>query len=559
MKNIQANLQWIIVIGIIIVLNLILSSYFLRIDLTREGRYSLSSLTKETVRNFTHPVLVSVYLEGEFPPNVREFQDAIRTTLLEMKQYAGDDLQFQFIDPSENPELQKALVDRGLSPIPIRVRVSATETRTNQMWPILEVYANEREIMVDLVKGASVMTTEGPNINFAKAEADLEYKITSALRKLNQEQGGVIAFLQGHGELPPDSVPELVTEISNNYNLFTFDLKKVPDYSISPTVDVLVILQPTQPFSERDKYEIDQYLMRGGSILWILDNQVVDLSLYRNQSTLTELRELNLDDMFFRYGFKLNYDLVQDLECEPTEIVMPGPSGRVSFESRKWIFYPMMLQFPDHPIARNVDAALMRYANSIDTFSLPGTKRSVFLKSSALSRTVQGKQFIDITNYLQNSPPMELFNKKEGAITGLLVEGVFQSLFNGRQAPMDSIISKPPTATFGPQNNPAYPGAMAIISDGEFAQGKKFRNRRGFIPYDNKTLILNAIDYLSGDKALTDIRSKEVGVRRINREKAARFPELLRLVNLVIPVLIVVIFGFVRFYLRRRRNLGKKV
>lgn len=559
MKNIQANLQWIIVIGIIIVLNLILSSYFLRVDLTKEGRYSLSPLTKETVKNFTHPVLVSVYLEGEFPPNVRAFQEAIRTTLLEMKQYAGDDLQFQFIDPSENPELQQTLVEKGLSPIPIRVRVSATETRTNQMWPILEVYANEREIFVDLVKGASVMTTQGPNINFSKAEADLEYKITSAMRKLNQERGGVIAFLQGHGELPPDSVPELVTEISNNYNLFTFDLAKVPDYSISPTVDVLVILQPTQLFSERDKYEIDQYLMRGGSILWIIDNQLVDLSLYRNQSTLTELRELNLDDMFFKYGFKLNYDLVQDLECETTEIVVPGPSGRVSFESRKWLFFPMMLQFPDHPIARNVDATLMRYANSMDTFPLPGTRKSVFMNTSRLSRTVQGKQFIDISNYLENTPPENLFNKPEGLITGLLAEGVFKSLFSGRQAPTDSIAPNLPTATFGPENNPAYPGALAIISDGEFAQGKKFRNRRGFIPYDNKTLILNAIDYLSGDKALTDIRSKEVGVRRINRDKATRFPQLLRVVNLVLPVLIVVIFGFLRFYLRRRKNMRRKL
>ncbi|MCI4667015.1 MAG: gliding motility-associated ABC transporter substrate-binding protein GldG [Bacteroidia bacterium] len=558
MKNIQANLQWIIIIGIIVILNLILSNFFFRIDLTKEGRYSLSPLTKETVKEFTHPVLVSIYLEGEFPPNVREFQDAIRTTLLEMKQYAGDDLQFQFIDPTENPELQKSLVDRGLSPIPIRVRVSASEIRTNQMWPVLEVFSNEREIFVDLVKGASVMTTQGPNINFAKAEADLEYKITSAMRKLNQKRGGVVAFLQGHGELPPDSIPELVTEITNNYNLFTFDLQKVPDYSISPTVDVLVILQPKRAFSERDKYEIDQYLMRGGSILWMLDNQLVDLSLYRNQSTLSELRELNLDDMFFKYGFKLNYDLVQDMECEPTEIVVPGPSGRASFESRKWIFYPMMLQFPDHPISRNVDATLMRYANSIDTFSIPGTRREVFLKTSRLSRTVQGKQFIDINDYLQNQPPQSLFNKADGVITGLLVEGVFQSLFQNRKPPVDSIATKPPTALFGPQNNPAYPGSLAIISDGEFAQGKKFRNRRGFIPYDNKALIMNALDYLSGDKALTDIRSKEVGVRRINREKASKFPQLLRITNLLLPVLLVVIFGFIRFYLRRRKNLNRK-
>jgi len=498
MKRLQANVQWLIVIGIIIVLNLILSSYFIRIDLTKEKRYSLSSLTKETVQNFTHPVIISVYLEGDFPPNVREFQEAIRTTLLEMKQYAGRDLQFQFIDPSNNPELQQTFAQRGLASIPVRVRVSATETRTNQMWPIAEAYANEREIFVDLVKGARVMTTQGPNSNFAKAEADLEYKLTSAMRKLSQERGGVIAFMKGHGELPPDSVPELVSEIANNYNLFTLDLTKVPEYEISPSIDVLVMLQPQKAFSERDKYEIDQYLIRGGSLLWIMDNQRVDLSLYRNQSTLTELRELNLDDMFFKYGFKVNYDLIQDLECEPTEIVMPGPSGRVNFESRKWIFYPLMLQFPEHPIARNVDATLMRYASSIDTFPLAGTQKSVFLNSSRLSRTIEGKQFIDLSAYLESPPPQALFRQKEGFITGLLVEGTFQSLFLNRRAPTDSLAPSPPKATFGPQNNPAYPGKIAVISDGEFAQGKKFRNRRGYMPYDNKTMIMNAIDYLAG-------------------------------------------------------------
>ncbi|MEO0896168.1 MAG: Gldg family protein [Bacteroidota bacterium] len=558
-KKRQGMIQWIIVIGIIIAANMILSNYFVRIDLTREKRFSLSDLTIETVKNLPYPITANVYLEGDFPPNVREFQEAIRTTLLEMKQYAGHDLQFQFIDPGSSPELQKAFAQRGLAPIPVQVRVSATEVRTNKMWPIVELYSNEREVYIDLVKGASFMTTNGPNINFIKAEGDLEYKLTSGIRKLGQARGGVVAFLTGHGELPPDSVPEFANEISNNYNFGYLDLKATPGYEISPSIDVLVILQPRLPFSERDKYEIDQYLIRGGSVLWILDNQVVDLSLYRNQSTLTELRELNLDDMFFKYGFKINYDLVQDMECESTEVLIPGPSGRAAFQSRKWVFFPLQLQFPDHPISRNVDATLLRYAASIDTFSLPGTSKGVFLKSSRLSRTVQGKQFIDIATYLEKPIPPQLFNKTEGTINGLAIEGRFPSLFLNREVPLDSVAPNPPAAQFGPINNPDYPGKVVVISDGEFAQGKKFRNRRGYMPYDNKTMLLNAVDYLAGDAALTGIRSKEVGVRRINREKAANFTQLLRVINLLIPVLLILAFGLVRNFLRKRKHANKQL
>ena len=461
-------------LAIIVFVNLIGDSFFRRIDLTKEKRYSLSDLSVETTRWLDYPMLVTVYLEGDFPPNIRNFQEAIRTMLLEMKQYAGKNLEFAFVDPSNNPDLIRSLEERGIFPIPIKVRVSATETKQQYMWPAIRFRYREREVYADLIKGASVLTPQGPNVDFTKAEEDLEYQLVSSMRKLTQaEGGGVVGILQGHGELRPEQIGEFLSEIQNSYNVYTLDLVNTPNYEISPSIDVLLILRPTKPFSERDKYEIDQYLMRGGRIFWLINEEEVDLNMYQKQSTLTEIRELNLDDMFFQYGFKLNADLIQDLECETTEVFQPGASGG-TFLSKKYPFFPLVYNFPKHPITRNADASLLRYASSIDTFAQSSVRKTVFLRTSPRSRSLQGRQFIDINVLLQEPPAAALYNKS-GLITGLLMEGIFESVFVGREAPVDSLATAPPAARFGPRNNPTAPGAMVVISDDEFAQGKEYQ------------------------------------------------------------------------------------
>ena len=254
-----------------------------------------------------------------------------------------------------------------------------------------------------------------------------------------------------------------------------------------------------------------------------------------------------------------------------------------SFISRKWIFYPLLFEFPNHPVTRNVDAVLLRYAASIDTFAQEGVEKSVFLQSSRYSRTIQGVQFIDLNEVMQNPPPQQLFNKSN-RIAGLMLEGTFTSIFQGRQAPMDSAFPAPPVAPFLDRSDKAErlveflserdstipdrvladyiqriarPRRMAVISDGEFALGKKFRDQRARMPYDNKTLLLNTIDYLAGDQALTGIRSKEVVERRLDIEKVRGRVGLIQALNLLVPVLLVAIFGVLRFQQRRRRNEKK--
>jgi ABC-2 type transport system permease protein len=486
-----------------------------------------------------------------------------------MQQYSNGNLDFEFIDPSNNKELAQSLAKQGFPSIPVTVQTSATETENKQLFPYALMRYRDKEQYIDLLKGAAFPNGQ---IDFIKAESDLEYKLVSPMRNLIREQKGVVAILQGHGEPPIEEMGEWITAIQNGYEVFTYDMHKNAGNALAPTltpekmaeinkdvpdnlkfrrgIDVVVIAQPQKPFTEREKYELDQYLMRGGSIFWLMNQQNVDMDMYEKRSTLTQLRELNLDDMFLKYGFKLNYNLIQDLSCEKTEFFQEGPEGG-KFSSAPWIFFPLAFTLPQHPISRNVDQVLMRYVSSIDTFSQKDVKKSVFLTSSAASRTVDGQQFIDLSKYLSEKPPVALF-KKGNRITGLLVEGFFTSLFANREAPLDSLATKAPTATFGARSGVS--GKIVMLSDGEFFKGQNFRGKRGYIPYDNKAMLMNVIDYLAGDDALTNIRSKDVEVRTMDKKILKESAGLVRALNLILPILTIVLFGLLRFYLRKRKN-----
>lgn len=574
-KGKSSILNLLLVIALIVLLNLIASGFVLRWDMTDEQRYSLSPLTKDMMGDLQHPVFVSVYLEGDFPANIRKFQDGLRSTLIELKQYAGNGLDFEFVNPSDNAALLAELRKLGVSPIPVRVRKSATETEQTLLWPIVVIRRQDREQYVDLSKGCTLPTGE---VDFGKAEADLEYKLVSAIRNLSRERRGVVALLQGHGEPSPQQMPQFLGELQNSYTVFTLNLA-ASGGDLSPSIDLLVVVQPQTAFSEREKYEIDQYLMRGGNILWVLDQQIADLDLYEKRSTLTRLQELNLDDLFFQYGFKLNYNLLQDLSCEATELFQETPSGG-TFVSRKWLYYPLVLSLPPHPVARNVDAVLLRYAGSIDSLPKEGLRHSVFLSTSPYSRSLEGSQFIDLNELLQNPPPQAMFNAGR-QIAGMTIEGTFFSLFSGREIPRDTAFPEKPGAPFLERSDrasllkeflesrdsvpadykirdylarAARPRRMAVISDGEFALGKSFRGQRRNLPYDNGDLLLNVVDYLSGDDTMNAIRSKEVAERRLDPARVRGRVPLIRALNLALPVLLIALFGWFRSQRRRRIN-----
>ena len=549
-KGISAPVRWGLIIVGIFLLNIFLSNTFIRWDLTKEKRYSLSSLSKETVEELGGPLYVTSYLEGEFPVQIGRFQAAVNTTLIELDQYASERVYIEKIDPSADFTGRDSLRKYGFQPVKIEV-LDAGERIEKDLYAVVKLGYQDREgfwreTYLDLLENCLLPNGQ---INLEKAEADLEYQLVSRIRRLKEEEPVTVAVLQGQGEYELDELPpDLFRGLATNYNFLFGEI--IPGQGLDEQIDVLLILQPTQPFSEREKYELDQYLMRGGSIIWVMDYQKVDLAVFENRSTVTEVYNLNLDDLFFNYGIKLNANLLQDLNMERIEFLEETQEGP-KFSARPWPFYVRIRPELELPVTRNVERTLIRYAGTIDTFPQPGVSKEVFLKSTPRSRALANTQFIDLGQVMANLEQPELFQQSEGFITGTLLTGQLASAFVGRKLPADSI---PATRPFLPNSQPDRPAQMALISDGEFVMGLDFRGRRQpYLPYDNRTLLLNLIDYLVGDESLSRIRAKEVAVRPLDTDKIKNSATLIRTVNLVLPILLILLFGGIRYFWRKRK------
>ena len=544
---------WLLWIGGILLANFLLSGSLIRYDLTKEKRYSLTSLSKETARSLAYPLEVTAFLEGSYPLEISRFQQAVYNTLQELDAHSRGLIKMNYIDPSESKAARDTLSRYGFSPIGVQVQSSATETSQKAFYPILYFQYGDRFQWVNILKNYAIPQRRGNrevvSFDLEKAEANLEYEIVSALQNLLREQPPFLAFLTGHGELSwRDLAIDIQQELGSNYVPGELNMKALNGQGIDNRIDAVVIQQPTQALSEREKYELDQYLMRGGSIFWILDYQRVDFDMSRKENALTLLYELNLDDFFFQQGLKLNPDLILDLNNQQREFARETESGS-QFESRPWVLYPLITQFPDIPLTRNVESALIRNGSSIEILDNAQLQAQVFLQSSPQATRLESTSFLDL-NYLLEAPSEPQIFNQGPMVTGVMVEGNFQSLFTGRRAPLDSIISVPPVIPFSGAGNQ---GKMALIADGEFLLGESFRGQRRYAPPDNRTLFFNVLDYMMGNEGLAEIRAKEVVLRPLDQKKIRANALMIRLLNIFLPVLLISLLGIGIGYTRRRR------
>lgn len=546
--------SWLLWIGGILIANIMLSGFLLRWDLTAEKRYSLTPLSEEVARSLNYPLEVTAYMEGTYPLEISRFQQAVYNTLLELDTYSRGLIELNYIDPSESQAARDSLRKYGFAPIGVRVQSSATETSQKAMYPILYFQYGDRYRWVNILKNYAIPQRRGNrevvSFDLEKAEANLEYEIVSALQGLLRDQPPTIAFLTGQGELSWEEIAiDIQQELSSNYIFGELDLGQLQGQGIDNRyLDAIIIQQPTQPFSEREKYELDQYLMRGGNLFWILDYQRVDFDMSRKENALTLLYELNLDDFFFQQGLKLNPDLILDLNSQKREFARESESGS-QFESLPWVLYPLVTRFPNAPVTRNVESALIRNGSSIDILESSPVQVQPFLISSPQARRLESTSFLDL-NYLLAAPSEpQVFN--EGPfLNGVLIEGNLQSLFAGRKVPSDSLTQAAPVIPFQASGTL---GKMALIADGEFLLGEDFRGQRRFSPPDNRTLFFNVLDYMMGNEGLSQIRAKEVVLRPLDKQKIEENALALRLMNIFLPVILLLLLGMVIGYVRRRR------
>lgn len=537
---------------LLVLINLLASRYFFRADLTEEKRYSIKPQTREMLKKLDDVVYIEVYLEGDLNSGFRRFQKSIRETLEEFRIYSGNKVRFTFTDPAQamgqkaRSEFMADLAARGIQPT--NVVDNADGQRVEKIiFPGAIVSYGGLETGVMLLKGNKARSPE-EEIN--QSIEGVEYEVANAIYTLVNTHRRHIGLVTGHGELDSLDVAAFRRDVQQLYNV-----SRVPLDGSKPLnrFDALVIAKPTQPYTPQDKYRLDQYIMNGGKVLFLLDKLGASMDSAARQNYLAFPYNLDLDDQLFRYGVRLNMDLVQDRTSAMYPFVTgQTQGGKPRLQPLEWPFFPLINHYADHPITRNLDAVVTRFVSSVDTVKAPGVRKTPLLFTSGYSRTVAAPVHVDL-NILRDDKAKEYTSS--GIPLGYLLEGRFTSLYKNRFAPEGV-----DTAGF---KGISKDTRLVVIADGDLARNEI--NRRtgqpqalGFDPYTNFTfanrdLLLNILAFLTDNDGLIQTRSKEVKIRPLDREKVRTEKVTWQVINLVVPLVLLVVYGVARVYWRRRK------
>jgi ABC-2 type transport system permease protein len=534
---------------LVVLLNLLGSFYFFRVDLTEEKRYSVKPSTLQLLKNLEEPVYIEVFLEGDLNAGFRRFQKSIRETLEEFRVYSDGKVQYTFTNPSAaigqkaQSEFMNELASKGIQVLPVIENKDGQRTE-KLVFPGALVSSGGIETGVMLFKGNR---TQGSQEVLNQSIEGVEYELANAIHKLVNTNRKKIAFSSGHGELDSLQLASLKTALSDQYDLETISTaNSIKDFS------VIIVAKPTRSFSEKDKYELDQFVMRGGRVLFLLDQLDAKMDSASSENHFAFPYELKLDDQLFKYGVRINQDLIQDRVSSKYPVVVGSAGNKPQMMQMDWPFFPLINNYTSHPITQNMDAVLTRFVSSIDTVKAVGIKKTPLLFSSVYSRKVNSPVQVSINDLRKNVDPSK-FNG--GAIpVGYLLEGKFSSLYKNRFLPEGA-----------DQTNFKDEGVskIIVISDGDLARNDiNPRNNQpqqlGRDPFSNYTfanqeLLLNMVAYLTDENGLINARSKEIKIRPLDKEKIRQSKSYWQIINLVAPLVLLVVLGLARTFWRKRK------
>ena len=566
MKNRKQDiLQFTATLVIIGLLNIVGSFVHSRFDLTKEGRYSLSDATKNLLSELDDYIYVEVYLEGEFPAGIERLSLETRQLLSEFKSQ-NNLLQYTFINPTESTdektrnEIIKQLYEKGISPTSLQVKDGETYTE-KVIVPGAIVKYGGKEVAIQLLKN---QIASGPTQNIEQSIRELEYEFTSAIKRLQTPIKQSIAFITGHGELEDKEIEDLTNSLSEQYSISKVNLREF-DVDASGEADLakklkelkskklVLIAKPTETFQNLDKYFIDQYIMNGGKVIWMLDATNADMDSLANKGTFLAqaLRGLNLNDQLFKYGVRVNSDLIEDISSSKIPVPVSFVNDIPKWELRPWRFFPVCIPTSSHPITSNLNAIKFDFVGSIDTVKTSSTvRKTVLLHSSPYTKVANTPYEVSLQSAL-DQPIQEQFANGEQA-TAVLLEGEFESIFKNR---LNALSKKLPFKELSSTTK------MLVISDGDIAQNQIIRGVVLPLGYDNyekrqygnKDFILNSIDYLLEEDALIDVRTRELKMRLLDVQKINKERRFWQLINLLIPIALILIFGLIKQYLRKKK------
>lgn len=578
-KNLKKNqiVTFLITVVIVVVVNVIGKYLFTRFDLTSEKRYTLSPTTKEILSNLNDYVYFKVYLEGDFPAGFKKLRRETKEMLDEFRAYSKY-IDYEFINPAESTddaernETYKLLYQSGLNPTEMVFRNSDGSSQQMVIWPgALVSYRNDTEIPIDLLENQIGQSSEEA---LNASMQNLEFRLIDAVKKVTRLQKPQIAFIEGHGELDEQDVYDITQTLKQNYVVTrgeigekTNALLSRTDYNaqgevkVFPAFDAIIFAKPTEPFSEKEKFLIDQYIMHGGKVLWLVEPVYANMdSLQSQESTIGVEMDLNLDDMLFKYGVRLNRNLLLDLTCAALPVRTGQVAGQAQLEYYRWFYFPLLQAASNHPMVRNMNSIKADFVSSIDaTTSANGISQIPLLKTSDYTKVSGAPVFITLA-MLRQKPDQRMFPQK-GQNVAYLLKGSFESLYANR-LPQEIIDSE--EMDFMEES---VPTAMIVVADGDIIRNQIDVKRKTPLPlgydqytgntYANKEFIENCISYLVDGEGLIDIRSRELKVRLLDTTKIAQHRPMWQIINTLVPIVLIIALGFVLAIIRKKKYSKK--
>lgn len=547
-------LQFFIGIAAIVAVNFLANQFFFRVDLTEDERYTIAPATERMLEKLTEPVLITVYLEGSMPPAFKRLQTSVREKLEEFKAYAGTNVRYRFEDITQEPDKKKLnervynLVKKGIQPTNL-VDKEGGKTVERLVVPAAMVSYGGKEVPVMLLRGNQRTKGLSSEQILNQSVENVEYELASAIRQLTHTERKRIGIIQGYGNLRPIQMADMITSLQANYDVFLVPMQKQPSLQ---GLDAVIMVKPDSAIAEDDKYKLDQFIVNGGKVLFFVDALKSD-TILRGESTLAIENDLNLDDLLFRYGVRLNRNMIQDLNSGAIPMNVGKFGEQPQIQLMPWRFYPLVNTFSRHSIVRNLDAVYLHYAGTIDTVKAAGIRKQPLLFTSPYSKVTAAPAKIDFNEARQNPDPKQ-YQAGPQAVAYLL-EGNFRSLYANRITQAD-----PRYKTFKEYGQPSK---IIVCSDGDLPANEvdPETGKPAALGYDrfmnatfaNKDFVLHAVDFLIDENGVIASRNKEIALRPLDKLKVQEERLEWQLINLLLPVVVIVLLGMAHAYWRKRK------
>ncbi|MGX8713063.1 MAG: gliding motility-associated ABC transporter substrate-binding protein GldG [bacterium] len=553
---------------IVVSVNVIDHFFYTRLDMTAEKRYTLSKSTKEMVKKIDEPVIFRVYLDGEMPSDFKRLQRETREMLNQMRAY-NSNINYEFINPNtlgseeERRTFFQEMAAKGFPPAQVEMKGENGVT-SMLLLPVADVLYKGRETTLQLLQNQQYVN---PTDQLNNSIQNLEYVLANSLRTLSSGMKRSIGFLQGQGELYGGELHNIQRALQEFYSLeyvtidgqiqsLTSHRKHAKDssYSFINKYDLLIVAKPTQTFTDQDLFILDQYIMYGGKVLWLIDpvNAEIDSLATRGQMLATRYN-LGLDEMLFTYGVRLNPNLLMDIRCRPIPLPVGIVGDKPQYRFCPWYYFPEIVPLSQHPIVRNLDLIKTDFISSIDLID-NDIRKTILLTTSEYTRTKNAPAIVDLAD-TQVKPDERLYSKRNLPVA-VLLEGEFRSAWRNRLAPE---LTEQEAIGY---REKSVPTKMIVIADGDIIKNRYDADQGIDLPtgydsytrtlYANKELILNAVNYLIGDEGLMDTRTRSVTLRKLDEEKARKNRTFYQTVNIALPLALMVLVGVIITFIREK-------